>query len=205
MILGIQVRRDGQRMTLDQSQYAAVILKQFLDDTSPPYLIPMEPDAVHKLADTSGESLNEERKSRYLQAIVKLMHLCYTRPDIILSVHKLAQFSSSPCAIHESALHRVFGYVKYTVSFGIQYGGENVYADLDYFTVDHNIIGYAGTSKKKEMQAFSDADHASDPVDRKSIREYVFTILRGAEKSVERKDKIITSFPTRRPGFSPPY
>ena len=42
--------------------------------------------------------------------------------------------------------------------------------DLDYCTVDHNIISYAGTSKKKEMQAFPDADHAFDPPDRKSIR-----------------------------------
>ena len=50
-------------MTLDQSQYAAVILKQFLDDTSPTYLIPMEPDAVHKLADTGREILTEEKKS----------------------------------------------------------------------------------------------------------------------------------------------
>ena len=65
-------------MTLDQSQYAAVTLKQFLDDTSPTYFIPMEPDAVHKLADTKGEILTEERKSWHLQAIGKLMHLCHT-------------------------------------------------------------------------------------------------------------------------------
>ncbi len=39
-MLGIRVKGYGQRMTLDQSQYAAVILKPFLDDTSPPYLFP---------------------------------------------------------------------------------------------------------------------------------------------------------------------
>ena len=59
-------------MTLDQSQYAAVILNQFLDNASPTYLIPIEPDAVYKLADTGGEKLAEEKKSRYLQAIGKL-------------------------------------------------------------------------------------------------------------------------------------
>lgn len=73
-----------------ESQYAAVILRQFLDETSPPYLSPMEPDAVHKLAATGGEILSEDRKCRYLQAIGKLMHLCHTRPDIAFSVHKLA-------------------------------------------------------------------------------------------------------------------
>lgn len=122
MVLGVRVRRYGQRMTLDQSQYAAVILQQFLDDTSLPYLIPMEPDAVHRLPDTGREVLNEERKAQCFQAIGKLMHLCHTRPDIIFSVHKLAQFSSKPYVIHESALHRIFGYVKYIISFGIQYG-----------------------------------------------------------------------------------
>ena len=98
----------------------AVILKQFLDNASPPYLIPMESDAVHQLGDTGEEVLNEERRSRYLQAIEKLMHLCHTRPDIIFLVHKLAQFSSKLYAIHESALNIVFGYVKYTISFDIQ-------------------------------------------------------------------------------------
>lgn len=107
------------------------------------------------------------------------MHLCHTRPDIVFSVHKLAQFSSKPYLIHEIALERLFGYIKYTVSFGIQYGGDKIYGDLDYFTVDHNVIGYAGTSKKEDMQAFSDADHASDPSDRKSIRGCVFTISGG--------------------------
>lgn len=70
-------------MTLDQSQYVAVILNQFSDDSSPTYVIPMEPDAVHKLVDTGGEMLTEERKSWYLQAIGKLIHLCHTRPDIV--------------------------------------------------------------------------------------------------------------------------
>ena len=104
------------------------------------------------------------------------MHLCHTRPDIVFLVHKLAQFLACPYLIHESALQRIFGYIKYTISFGIQYGGEQIYSDLDYFTVDHNIIGYAGTSKRGDMQAFADADHTSDPVDWKSIRGYVFTI-----------------------------
>ena len=97
-------------MTLDQSQYAAVIRKQFLDGTSPTYLISMEPDAVHKLADTGGEILTGERKSWYLQAIGKPMHLCHTRPDIVFSVHKLAQFHPATILIHESALQRILGY-----------------------------------------------------------------------------------------------
>ena len=65
-------------MNLDQSQYMVVILNQFLDDASSTYFIFMEPDAIYKLADTGGEKLAEEKKSWYLQAIGKLMHLCHT-------------------------------------------------------------------------------------------------------------------------------
>ena len=72
----------------------------------------MGPDAVYKLAGTREEILNKERKSWYLQAIGKLMHLFHIWSDIVFSVHKLAQFSSRHYLIHESALQRIFGYIK---------------------------------------------------------------------------------------------
>ena len=79
----------------------------------------MEPDAVYKLANIGDEILTEEKKSWYLQAIGKLMHLCHTQPDIVFLVHKLAQFSFQPYLIHKFALKRIFRYIKYTISFGI--------------------------------------------------------------------------------------
>ena len=97
------------------------------------------------------------------------MHFCHSRPDIIFSLHKLSLISLKPYIIHKSALYREFAYVKCTISFGIHYGSEQIYADLDNFTVDHKIIDYACTSKNEEMQAFSDADYASDPTDGKSV------------------------------------
>ena len=68
----------------------AVILNQFLDDASPTYLVFMEPDAICKLTNIRKEKLVEEKKSRYLQTIGKLMHLCHTRADIVFQVDKLA-------------------------------------------------------------------------------------------------------------------
>ncbi len=92
IVFGIRVERYSQKMTLDQSKYVRVIFKQFLDSASPQYFILMEPNVVHMIPDKEEEVLNEERRSRYLQAIEKLMHLCQTRLDIIFSVHKLAGF-----------------------------------------------------------------------------------------------------------------
>lgn len=48
-------------MTLDQLQYAAVIFKQFFDNTSPLYLISIKPDAIYKLADIRGKILTEKK------------------------------------------------------------------------------------------------------------------------------------------------
>lgn len=72
------------------------------------------------------------------------MHLYHTKLNIIFLIYKLAQFSSKPYTIHKSALYKIFGYIKYTISFSIQYRGEQIFADLDYFAIDHNIIGHAG-------------------------------------------------------------
>lgn len=45
--------------------------------------------------------------------------------------------------------------------------------------IDHNINGYIETFKMGNMQAFVDADHASDLINRKFICRYVFTIFGG--------------------------
>ena len=96
---------------------------------------------------------------------------------MIFSMHKLAQFLSKLYIICESILYRMFGYVKYTIGFDIQYWKEQIYADLEYFTIDHNIIDYASISNKEEMVAFFDADHVTDSKNRMSIQGAVFTIM----------------------------
>ncbi len=44
----------------------------------------------------------------------------------------------------------MFENVKYIIGFGIQYKGERINLDLDYFKVDHNIIGTTNSSKRKD-------------------------------------------------------
>ena len=66
--------------------------------------------------------------------------------------------------------------------------------DLNYFIVNHNIIGYARTSTKEDMQAFADTDHVSDPIDRKSICGYIFIISGGAVCFNSTKQRSVTGF-----------
>lgn len=66
MILSIKVKRFGQCITLDQSQYAVMILRQFLDETSLLYQIPIELDVVYKLIAIRGEIFSKNQKCWYL-------------------------------------------------------------------------------------------------------------------------------------------
>jgi hypothetical protein len=83
-----------------------------------------------------------------------------TRPDLAFAVQKLAQFSHMPSNEHWKAVKRVLRYVKGTLDLGIVYSR----ADDPSLTV----------------HGYSDADWASDRIDRKSISGYTFILGGGA-------------------------
>ena len=164
VVLGIRIQRlsDG-KLAIDQSRYAAGIVQMYLKEEDPPTLIPMEPSAVTHLAEIGGALFHDP--VIYTQAIGKLLHLCHSRPNILFAVHKLCQFARCPYQIHWVALRRILQYVKGTITFGICWSGPKSYNADSY---KHGIEGYAGSSKRNDVLAFSDSDHASDPTDRKS-------------------------------------
>lgn len=57
----------------------------------------------------------------------------------------------------------------------------------------HGIKGNAGSSKKNDVLAFSDSDHANDLTDRKSCRGAVFLIQRGAVAYKSENQKSVAS------------
>lgn len=62
--------------------------------------------------------------------------------------------------------------------------------------LDHNIIRYAGTSKKRNVHVFVDANLTSDQTDWKSICRYVFTIFEGAIYIDNTNQRYVTGFTT---------
>ena len=65
---------------------------------------------------------------RYSQIIGSLMYLASAmRPDISFAMSKLSQFVSNPGDNHWRALERVLCYLKGTMSYGIQYIGDQGY------------------------------------------------------------------------------
>lgn len=56
----------------------------------------------------------------YHSIIGSLHYLSITRPDVAFVVNKLPQFMKTPTATHIQALKRVLGYLKSTISHGLQ-------------------------------------------------------------------------------------
>ena len=175
IVLGMRILREGRKLTIDQSRYAAEIVAEFYYEDGLIFSTPMDPHAATILETDPGKELMEAQLNTFLRLLGKLNWLCHTRPDVVFSVHKIQQYCARACANHLKALLRVVGYIAGTLSWGLVYGVEREQVtgidDIHYYTVDHNIEAYAGTSKSDELriQAYSDTDYATDPLDRKSI------------------------------------
>jgi Reverse transcriptase (RNA-dependent DNA polymerase)/gag-polypeptide of LTR copia-type len=185
-IVGLRVTRDLIKgaVSIDQTEYATEIIKEFLFDDGKTYSTPMDPQTIRSLHETPGRELTDEEETAYIRLIGKLQYLCNTRPDIVLAVSRLGSFTQSACHNHWKALIRVVGYIKGTLTLGIIYGEDRRACEgvqpLEYYDVEHNIEAHAGTSPMSDTLAFSDSDHAADPRDRKSIKGFVFMVYGGA-------------------------
>jgi hypothetical protein len=87
--------------------------------------------------------------TEYQQGIGSLMFaMIFTRPDIAFTIGKLSQYMSDPAEHHGHALKNLLRYLRSTVTMKLRYGpgGEH-----------------------SQFVVYSDADWASDMVDRKSV------------------------------------
>ncbi|XP_035539541.1 uncharacterized mitochondrial protein AtMg00810-like [Juglans regia] len=82
----------------------------------------------------------------YRSIVGSLQYLSLTRPDIAFSVNKICQFMHNPKHSHWQAVKRLLRYLKQTLNFGI----------------------LLQKSSSLQIQAFSDADWAGCPDDRRS-------------------------------------
>jgi hypothetical protein len=81
----------------------------------------------------------------YRSLVGALHYLTFTRPDISFAVHQVCQFMNAPTDIHLIAAKRVLRYIRGTLNHGLFY-----------------------TPGPISLSAFSDADWAGDPNDRRS-------------------------------------
>lgn len=111
--LGIKVNRDGElgSIKICQSQYIKEILEQYQMSECKTVSVPLDPGFR---ADCSG-GCKRANKEEYQSIIGALTYLAITtRPDIMHTISKMAQFNSDPHSEHMSAVKHVLRYLKAT-------------------------------------------------------------------------------------------
>ena len=166
-ILNMEVTRDRKNriIRLSQSQYIESILERHGMADCRPVSTPMEANLkleklvaaevdVHDYQSTTGSAM---------------YGMIGTRPDLAHSVGALSRHTATPGQQHQTALKRVYRYLRGTSEYGITYDGK--LSDPD-------------------PQVYCDADWANDPNDRKSISGYVVTMCGGAVSWSSKKQSV---------------
>jgi histone deacetylase 1/2 len=142
--LGIEVQRSPEGLLLSQERYATEVLQRVGMADCKPISSPMATSEKISLAD--GEKLGSVDASNYRSIVGALQYLTLTRPDISFAVNKVCQFLHAATTVHWAAVKRILRYIRGTLKFGLKIRKSN----------------------STLVSAFSDADWAGCPDDRRS-------------------------------------
>uniref|UniRef100_A0A2N9GCI3 Integrase catalytic domain-containing protein n=1 Tax=Fagus sylvatica TaxID=28930 RepID=A0A2N9GCI3_FAGSY len=148
--LGLQVTRTPSRLYINQAKYAQDLLKKHNMLDCKPASSPSCPNTRLSLHD--GDPLPDPHA--YRSMVGALHYLTFTRPDISFAVHQVCQYMSTPTTTHLAAAKRVLRYIRGTFNHGIEF-----------------------TPGPLSLSAYTDADWAGDPDDRRST--YGFLVYLG--------------------------
>jgi histone deacetylase 1/2 len=142
--LGIEVKKVADGITLSQGRYARDLLKRAGMEKCKGVASPMS--STEKLTKSEGKFLSLDDVTRYRSLVGGLQYLCMTRPDISFAVNKVCQYLQAPTALHWAAVKRILRYIQHTIDIGMK----------------------IRRSPSSLVSAFSDADWAGCPDDRRS-------------------------------------
>jgi hypothetical protein len=133
--LGIQVKQKKQDVFMHQAKYTKDIMKKFNMADLKPISTPMS-TATSLDLDEDGEAIGQ---MEYRSMIGSLLYLTVTRPDIQFVMCLCARFQTSPRSSHQTAIQRIFRYLKHTLEFEILY---SVSSSLDLVVFYADFAGY---------------------------------------------------------------
>ena len=148
--LGIEVSSSADGYYLTQAKYTSDLISRANITDSKIVDTPIEYNC--RLNSHDGESLSDA--TLYRQLVGSLIYLTVTRPDISYAVHIVSQFMAAPRSPHYAAVLRILRYLKGTIFDGLHFSS-------------HSSL---------TLQAYSDADWAGDPTDRRSTTGYCFML-----------------------------
>lgn len=164
--LGIEIKQTEEGISMNQEKFVGELLDTYQMSSCKNTYIPLNPGIKLDKCDECTDQCKKIDGPTYQSLIGSLMYLAIsTRPDIMHSVSKLAQFNSNPHEVHWNAAKHLLKYLKFTKDFALFYKRERC----------------------KEFKGFVDADWGSDSWDRKSYSGFVFMMGDGSPISWESK------------------
>ena len=148
--LGLEITHSTDGFYITQAKYASELLSQvgLTDSKTVDTLVELN---AH-LTPTGGKPLSNP--SLYRRLVGSLLYLTITRPDISYAIHQVRQYLSAPQSTHYATVLRILRYLKGTLFHGIFYYAQSPLV----------------------LRAFSNADWARDPIDRRSTTGYCFLL-----------------------------
>ncbi|KAM1784958.1 hypothetical protein ACFX12_037917 [Malus domestica] len=144
--LGLQITYKSTGLFVSQTKYIQDLLAKVDMQDAKSCATPCLP--YHRLSKTEGTLYHSPEQ--YRSIVGALQYLTFTRPDIAFAVNQCCQFMHNPLDIHVVAVKRILRYLSGTLDFDIHFN-----------------------SGPLHLQAYSDADWAGDPNDRRSTSGYV--------------------------------
>ncbi|KAM1804716.1 hypothetical protein ACFX12_030549 [Malus domestica] len=144
--LGLQIEYQPQGLFIHQSKYIKNLLHKAHMFDSKPCTTPCHPN--QKLLNHG--SLPFHDPGLYRSIVGALQYLTFTHPDIAYSVNQVCQFMHSPLDSHFVAVKRILRYLKGSLDLGLCFKPGNL-----------------------DIRAYTDADWAGDPNDRRSTTGFI--------------------------------
>jgi hypothetical protein len=164
--LGVEAIKANQGLYLSQRRYIHDLLRKTNMHEAKPISSPMASST--SLSQFQGTPLSDP--SSYRSTVGSLQYLSLTRPDIAFAVNKVCQFMTKPTNLHWSAVKRILRYLKHT---------------------SHHSL-FLHRNSNFTIQAFSDADWAGSPDDRRSTSGYCLFLGRNLISWSSRKQRTVS-------------
>jgi histone deacetylase 1/2 len=142
--LGIEVKKVRDGIIMSQENYVNDLLRRVNMQICKTVDTPLS--VSEKLSLIDGEVLGSDDSTNYRSIVGALQYITLTRPDIAFSVNKVCQFLHAPTTVHWTVVKCILRYLRDTISLGLR----------------------LSKSSSTIVSAFSDADWAGCPDDRRS-------------------------------------
>lgn len=146
--LGLEITSTATGIFVNQEKYAIDLLKRIDMIEAKSCETPCAANV--KLSKHEGNLRPDP--TLYRSIVGALQYLTFSRPDLAFAVNHVCQFMHAPTDLHLAAVKRILRYLKGTTSHGIHFQKGNL-----------------------DLNAYTDADWAGDPNDRRSTTGFIIS------------------------------